>query len=251
MRKSCYSYHVTYWTIIELADIPFEKLIELQNKLKTSQSSKGNLIKAGEQSQGKHSFKSVVKDPQATTKHKKRRSKKEPTIESSTRPVGRFRTVVEIPKTGSRDPRFDPMSGKFNEELFAKSYDFIKDYQKSEIEMLKKQIDKAKKSSPGEAENLKKLFSQLESRLKAQERKEHLKELARQHKKKEMKLVKNGKAPFFLKKSMLKEIELAEKFDKIKNSKQLDKLLEKRRKHNAAKEHKRIPFKRRRVEEAD
>ncbi|KAI9316954.1 hypothetical protein DFJ73DRAFT_803793 [Zopfochytrium polystomum] len=44
----------------------------------------------------------------------------------------------------ARDPRFDRLSGHFEDGLFAQSYAFIKEYEKSEVDMLRKEIAKVK-----------------------------------------------------------------------------------------------------------
>lgn len=61
-------------------------------------------------------------------KKKKRSSKNHPLEVSSRRQVTRFKTVVEVKKKRLVDPRFDSMSGRLNEDLFAKSYAFLDDY---------------------------------------------------------------------------------------------------------------------------
>ena len=63
---------------------------------------------------------------------------------TSKRPVGRFRQVVELPARNYRDPRFDNLSGKFNEGIFKNSYSFLEKYEKSEIDDMRKQIKKEK-----------------------------------------------------------------------------------------------------------
>ena len=45
----------------------------------------------------------------------------------------------------ARDPRFDKTSGNLNEGLFAKSYDFVKDYQNERFDTLKQKLKEAKK----------------------------------------------------------------------------------------------------------
>ena len=45
----------------------------------------------------------------------------------------------------ARDPRFDRTSGHLNEGLFAKSYDFVKDYQAERFDTLKQKLKEAKK----------------------------------------------------------------------------------------------------------
>lgn len=61
-------------------------------------------------------------------KKKKRSSKNHPLEISSRRQVTRFKSVVEVKKKRLVDPRFDSMSGRLNEDLFAKSYAFLDDY---------------------------------------------------------------------------------------------------------------------------
>ena len=44
------------------------------------------------------------------------------------------------PRKKTRDPRFDPLSGSLNTEMFEKSYQFLDDYRKSEIDLLQKEM---------------------------------------------------------------------------------------------------------------
>lgn len=44
----------------------------------------------------------------------------------------------------ARDPRFDSLSGNFNQDLFEKSYAFLEDYRKAEVEQLTKELKKTK-----------------------------------------------------------------------------------------------------------
>ena len=61
---------------------------------------------------------------------------------------------------------------------------------------------------------------------------------------KERELVKMGKKPFYLKKGDEKKLELVEKYEELKKSGKLEKVLEKKRKHNASKVHKFLPNRR-------
>ncbi|KAJ2478109.1 hypothetical protein IWW56_003933, partial [Coemansia sp. RSA 2131] len=54
-----------------------------------------------------------------------------------------------------------------------------------------------------------------------------------------------GKRPYFLGKRDLKDLEVAQKFNKLKGSAKLDKFMEKRRKRNANKDHRNMPYQRR------
>ena len=69
-----------------------------------------------------------------------RLSKHAPAETTSKKPVKRFRQVIETHTRTIRDPRFDKLSGKFNEGLFESSYGFINDYEKKEVELLRKQV---------------------------------------------------------------------------------------------------------------
>ncbi|RIA99703.1 hypothetical protein C1645_811052 [Glomus cerebriforme] len=181
---------------------------------------------------------------------KKRRNKHAPMETSSKRPVSRFRQVIEIPKSirQRRDPRFDSLSGKFNEDLFEKSYTFLNEYKKSEIEQIKKQIKKEK--DPNEKSKLQRLLNKLQSKFAHEQNIKHKKELKHERKKKELELVSKGKTPFYYKKSDVKKLELIDKFNKIQKSdpKILEKVIEKRRKKNASIKHKYVPFKRRKID---
>ncbi|KAJ1943114.1 rRNA biogenesis protein rrp36 [Linderina pennispora] len=164
---------------------------------------------------------------------------------SAKRPVGRFRQVVDVPKNQTRDPRFDSLSGNFNEDLFEKSYAFLDAQRNEELESLKQQVRKLRNSNPSEAERIQKLVNSMQSREASKKQRKHMQELKRTHRKKEMEAAKQGKMPYFLKKRDLKNLEVAEKFSKLKDSAKLDRFLEKRRKRNATKEHRHMPYQRR------
>lgn len=55
-----------------------------------------------------------------------------------------------------RDPRFEKLSGHFNQDLFEKSYAFLDDYKKSEQDLLRQQIKKSK--NPERREELQQLL---------------------------------------------------------------------------------------------
>jgi hypothetical protein len=41
------------------------------------------------------------------------------------------------------DPRFNPLSGKFNEDLFRKSYAFLDDLKREEVQRLREELQEA------------------------------------------------------------------------------------------------------------
>ncbi|KAI9199608.1 uncharacterized protein BJ171DRAFT_427564, partial [Polychytrium aggregatum] len=161
---------------------------------------------------------------------------------SSKKPVSRARTVVELPKRQIRDPRFESLSGRFNEDLFKRSYGFLSDYRADEMKQLREQIAKTKNIQ--ERERMDRTLQKMISKQKSKERDDDRKKLKSEWKKSELDMVKRGKKPFFLKKADAKKLELVSKFKNM-SPKEVDKVLEKRRKRNAAKEHRFMPYERR------
>ncbi|RUS22845.1 hypothetical protein BC937DRAFT_86429 [Endogone sp. FLAS-F59071] len=254
-----------------LAHIPFEKLAEIQQKVgmkvfhknfrRKNEANANEVVNDDEDDDyevesrkpvqetdrnGEDSIKKAkgVKRSPKERKELKRSSKNKPAELTSKRPVGRFREVVGAITPKRRDPRFDQLSGKLNQDLFEKSYSFLDEYKSSELDMLREQIRKEKDQE--EKERLQDLLKRMQSREFTMRAQKNKLELKRQRKKTEMDLVKKGKKPFFLKKSDEKKLELISKFDSLKGTKNLDKILEKKRKRNAAKEHRHVPYKRQR-----
>lgn len=171
-----------------------------------------------------------------------RSSKHAPAVQSSKRAVTRRRDVVDFKKSTFRDPRFDKAGPRTDENTLKKRYGFLEDYKTSEMADLKTAIKKTKNED--EKEKLKRKLMSMESQKKAQERKDKLQEVAREHKKKEKELIKQGKQPFYLKKSEQKNLALIDKFQNMK-SKDRDRLIERRRKKATAKERRNMPAERR------
>ncbi|CAO3635168.1 unnamed protein product [Cunninghamella echinulata] len=179
----------------------------------------------------------------ATPEDMKRSSKHRPMEISSKKKVSRFREVVETASTKKRrDPRFDKLSGKLNQDLFEKSYGFIKDYKQSEKEQLQQRLAKTKNIE--ERDILKQELITIKSRETQLKNDQRKRELARERKKMESELVQQGKTPYFLKRSEKRKLELMDKFNQL-GEKNMDRVLEKKRKRNANKDHRRLPFKRR------
>ncbi|KAG9291755.1 hypothetical protein G9A89_012040 [Geosiphon pyriformis] len=236
--SSEYEHSDDYMTSLQrdLAEIPFEKLLEVQRKYGTDNQIANN-----------KEHEKTLENRLRKNNHgpQKRAHKNRPMEITSKKPVGRFRQIVELSAEKRRDPRFDNISGKLNQDLFEKSYHFLNDYKTSEIKAIQKEIKNEKDLN--EKERLQKLLSKLEFKTKSEQLSKQRKELKHERKKAELERVTKGKKPFYLKKSTEKRLELIEKFKKT-DPKALEKLIEKRRKKNAAKEHKHIPFKRRKVE---
>jgi ribosomal RNA-processing protein 36 len=232
----------------ELSKIPFNQIAKIQQKMGMKEfnktfaktSNKSNIIKDEAIKKAKESLK-LLKKKKEQKPIKKRENKNRPMEISSKKPVSRYREVIEVKKKKTRDPRFDNLSGKYNEDLFKKSYKFLSEIEENEMNMIQEKIKKTKNSL--EKEKLTRVYQSLKSKKQTEAAKERRQAIKREWRKKEMQRVKEGKRPYFLKKADLKRMELIDKYKNTK-SKSIDKILEKRRKKNASKEHKLMPRKR-------
>ncbi len=167
---------------------------------------------------------------------------------TSKRAVSRKREVVAVPKVQARDPRFAPLGASASglskmEELKAeKAYAFLNEYRDDEMRQLRAAIKKTK--DPTQKEKLQRALMSMESRKKDRERREREQAVMDEHRKQEKELVKQGKKPFYLKKSEQKKRVLMDKFASMKKG-QVDKAIERRRKKMAGKEKKELPMTRR------
>lgn len=171
-----------------------------------------------------------------------RRSKHAPSEISSKKAVSRKREVVPTTKREYRDPRFEPLTGPLNESKLRAAYSFLDDYREDEMKDLRTTI-KATKDEDAK-EKLKRALLSMESKKTAQARKEKEREILDKHRKEEKELVKQGKKPFYLKKAEQKKRALLDQYGDLKG-KQLDRVIERRRKKVEGKEKKRMPMARR------
>ncbi|XP_066925338.1 ribosomal RNA processing protein 36 homolog [Clytia hemisphaerica] len=141
-------------------------------------------------------------------------------------------------KRSTRDPRFNDLSGAYNEELFQKSYAFVDDIKKNEYESVKKQLRKVKNTE--EKEKLLKLKQKMDTESKVKAELAKRREMSKQRKKEMAEQTEGGKKPFYLKNSDKKKIELAEKYKELKASGKLDKYMSKKRKRNTQKDKKKF-----------
>lgn len=174
-----------------------------------------------------------------------RSSKHAPTEISSKKAVSRKREVVPVTKREFRDPRFETMDGPVDESRVRRAYSFLDDYRDDEIKQLKEAIKTAKDDNV--REKLKRTLLSMESKKKAQMRKDREQEVIDRHKKEEKELVKQGKQPFYLKKAEQKKRVLLDQYGELKG-KQLDHVIERRRKKVEGKEKKKMPFARRNLD---
>eukprot|EP00124_Ichthyophonus_hoferi_P004284 Ihof_evm1s454 gene=Ihof_evmTU1s454 len=196
----------------EIADTPFEELQAMKERLGTKRfDAMMKSISGAPQKQ-----KPVEKKTKKTQDDYKRLGKNRPREMSSKKQVSRLRQVAEVKTNKTRDPRFDSLSGHYNEDLFEKTYAFLDDIKKVEVEEVKKELGKTKDlDRRTQLQSLLTKMQQDEKRKNADKKKQELK---RQLRKAEREAVAQGKKPFYLKKSEEKKMELVTKFNTIKES---------------------------------
>ncbi|KAJ7561090.1 hypothetical protein O6H91_03G013500 [Diphasiastrum complanatum] len=142
-----------------------------------------------------------------------------------------------------RDPRFESLCGNFDEDRFAKAYSFLYN---EELPAEYKRLQKMSKTQKNhaDAEKTQEHLKWIDRQLKSEEarRKRTLK--ITEQKKIEKEAVKQGKRPFYVKKSEMRRQELIEKYNQLKASGKLETYMAKRRKKNAAKDHRYVPYRR-------
>ncbi|KAM6367626.1 ribosomal RNA processing protein 36 homolog isoform 1-T1 [Alca torda] len=158
---------------------------------------------------------------------------------SSKKRVPFLRRVVPVTKKVHRDPRFDDLSGEYNPEIFMKTYSFLDSIKKQEKEMIQKQLKKCQNTE--QKEKLQQLLNRMTQQEQAQKKQQERRERELSLKRQQRELAKQGKKPFFLKKSEKRKLELAEKYAELKRSGKLESFLSKKRKRNAIKDKRRLP----------
>ena len=184
------------------------------------------------------------KDGKKDTRDFARSSKHAPAELSSKKAVSRKREVVPTHRLDIRDPRFEALSGPLVEAKLKKNYAFLDQYRDSEIAELKSAIRTTKDLES--KEKLKRALLSMESKKKTQLAKDKEQEILRGHRKKEKELIEKGKKPFYLKKGEQKQLALVARFESMKG-KQVDKVIERRRKKKAQRERRGMPEERRSV----
>ncbi|KAM8842560.1 ribosomal RNA processing protein 36 homolog isoform 2-T2 [Synchiropus picturatus] len=210
----------------ELSMMSFEDLIALQNKVGTKAFHR--VVHGGDKDGGEKR--------QAT---KKRPNKNRPMEISSKRPVSFIRQIVPAKKSMSRDPRFDDLSGEYKADIFRKSYKFIDDIRRKEMEVVQKTLKKTK--STQKRQQLDFLLKRMKNQERARESEEQRRDRELQFKRQQRERASQGARPFFLKKSDKKKLQLAERYQELKKSGRLENFLKKKRKRNAGKDRRKLP----------
>lgn len=216
----------------QVAHVPFEVLVRLKQDGRGPMGDEARAIAA-----------------EVKLKKFKREHKNRPMETTSKRPVGRFREVIQVPKSEGKDPRFEELSGRLDKDGFKKRYAFLYDQvlpqeRRALKDRLKKESGVSKKT------RLRSDLTKIEQQIHDEERRRKRTKLEADWKAEQRTAVKAGKQPYYLKKSAQKERELLLRYEELKKSGKLEKYMEKRRKKNAAKDHRYLPSTRRAAMEA-
>ncbi|KFD52348.1 hypothetical protein M513_06729 [Trichuris suis] len=137
-------------------------------------------------------------------------------------------------KQTRRDPRFDDSIAPFRRSYFKQQYAFLSDMRKEEISKeLKKEKDADKK------EQMKDLLSRMRNQVKSEEALEEQHKRIVSLRKENMKRLREGKRPYYIKKALLKEEAKQKRMAKLKAKGKLQKYLERKERKLARKK---LPF---------
>ena len=150
--------------------------------------------------------------------------------------------MIENQKAATRDPRFGPAGAVIDEAKARKAYSFLEEYRDDELGRLRAIVKKTK--DPAAKEELQKQVMSMESRKKAQQRRDRERAVIDEHRRQEKEKIKQGKQPFYLKRSEQKKRLLLDQYAGM-SEKKVDKLLARKRKKVAGKEKKNLPMSRR------
>lgn len=223
----------------EVATVSFGALAKAQESLGNYVHSKNVSLPPKTRLRGCHDAEALErKAGKKDVREFSRSSKHAPAEVSSKKAVSRKREVIPTPKLDFRDPRFEPTSGPLDGTRIKKNYAFLDTYRDDEITSLKSAIRTTKDTH--DKDKFKHILTSMESRKKTEEAREHQQEIVRRHRKEEKRKVEWGKKPFYLKQGDQKKLALTERYASMKSS-QVDKVIERRRKKQTAKERRAMP----------
>ncbi|KAJ8949226.1 hypothetical protein NQ318_022738 [Aromia moschata] len=146
--------------------------------------------------------------------------------------------IAVVKKVLPRDPRFDPLCGQYDDNIFKRNYKFVNDIRKDE----KKQLEKELKSCTNteRKKTIKFLIQRIDNQIR-----EEIKRDAEHGKKFEEKQnirdqLKKGEKPVFKKKSVKKLEGLIERFEELKKTNKLRKHIERKSKKLTSRDRKKI-----------
>ena len=215
----------------KLADVPFE----VREKMKQNASSDGQ--------EEKLDAKKMERAISELKKKKRQRDSDAPVEISAKIPVKRFKQVRGLGPTKAkpRDPRFRE-NDKSVTEFFENKYSFLVEMQEKDLANLRKQLDACKDAE--EKEKLRKAINILSQKIDLRKRNVEERNLKKELLEEQVERVRQGKNPFYLKKSHVRQIKLKKKFqDLSKNEKTVESYIKKKRVSNMIRQKKKLPTK--------
>ncbi|CAG9854563.1 unnamed protein product [Phyllotreta striolata] len=143
--------------------------------------------------------------------------------------------VPVVAKTSvPRDPRFDPLCGQFDRDLFKTNYSFVNDIRLNEKRELEEKLENC--DDPAERKTIKLLLQRVKNQIRESERTEKEEFVKKQESNEIREKLKKGEKPEYKKKSVKKLENLIEKYEDLKKSNKIHKHIEKKSKKIAQKE---------------
>lgn len=177
----------------------------------------------------------------------KKRLKHAPSESSSKKRVSVIRPIpgLTTAKSGAdsasrdsrlyRDIRFDATYGKANEDRVREDYGFLDEYRREEVRELQSKLKNTKEGYV--RAQMQTQIQSLESKLKTLEKRDFRKKVLADHRQQQREEAKDGKNPYYLKRSDQRKLVLTEQFKTMKK-KDIDRAIERRRKKVTGKEKK-------------
>lgn len=176
----------------------------------------------------------------------KKSRKNRPIEMSSKAPVSRFRAVVPTARPKPRDPRFEESTGNFTEQSFRSAYNFLEEQKSAEEQELRAEL--ARTRNEDRKAEIRAALNLYRQDAAARQKRDRVKEMRMQWRQQQQQkqqgkpaAVASVSAPF-LKKDDEQHLLLAERFLELKRSGKLGEVMAKRRKKNAAKDHRWMPY---------
>mmetsp|Transcript_9877 Transcript_9877/g.19585 ORF Transcript_9877/g.19585 Transcript_9877/m.19585 type:complete len:223 (+) Transcript_9877:3309-3977(+) len=180
----------------------------------------------------------------------KRNSKTAPIELTSKIPVSRFKKIkfykqgedptkgILLKKHKSRDPRFDNISGTYNEHFFKLSYKFLDDNRQRELAELKEELKASR--DPEERKLVQRALNKKKEEIRQLEMKQREQSIKKDLEHTTKEAVKHGKQPYFFKSKIVKMMAAKQHLEELKNKGELEDFTAKRMKRERSKDAKKI-----------
>ncbi len=231
------------------------------NTLRHESCKKSPIVKEGNETGMDYTLQPQKGKVRGSPSRLRKKSKKCPSEQISTRPVPRLRLVVDS-KSGeagrhARDPRFEVTAGHLDYSKFRSGYRFLEEHQQTELDTIESELTARKKTKDPKrkrghkgafqdvtTDDLRMRLMHVKQEQTERVRADRLRTALDDHKKKELAAVARGKKPYYLKQSDKKKIAVEQRYEELKGkgNRKLQQYIEKKRRKNAVKDRKRLAF---------